>query len=322
VNFDTVVGGGASGCERWVETLQNRPKDKPFFLWLAAIDPHRPYQPNTIAEPHQPGDVVVPPYLPDVPETRKDLAMYYDEITRLDGYVGRVLDELQRQGVADNTFVLYLSDNGRPFPRCKTTVYDSGIKTPFIVRWPGRVPAGTVCDSLVSVVDIAPTIIELAGLALSPTFQGQSFAPLLKDPQATTRQYVFAEHNWHDYQAHERAVRSKQYLYIRNARPELAGTPPADAVRGFTFQAMRKLRDEGKLPPAQQGCFAVPRAAEELYDVELDPYQPMSVAADPKYAQVLQQMRGVYDEWARRTQDEAPQALTPDKFDRETGARL
>jgi arylsulfatase A-like enzyme len=321
-NFDTVVGGGPSGCDRWVETLQNRPKDKPFFLWLAAIDPHRPYQPDTIAEPHKPEDVVVPPFLPDVPETRQDLAMYYDEITRMDGYIGRVLDELDRQGVADNTFVLFLSDNGRPFPRCKTTVYDSGVKTPFIVRWPGKARAGSVCDSLVSVIDIAPTIIELAGLAPSPTFQGRSFVPLLKDSQASTRQYIFAEHNWHDYRAHERAVRSKRYLYIRNALPEVACTPPADAVRGITFQAMRKLRDAGQLTPAQQGCFVAPRTTEELYDIELDPYQLTNVAADPKYAQILKQMRSAAEEWGRRTQDEIPGELTPDRFDRETGTRL
>ncbi|UCD50441.1 MAG: sulfatase [Phycisphaerales bacterium] len=321
-NFDTVAGGGPSGCERWIETLQKRPKDQPFFMWLAAIDPHRRYQPNTIAEPHGPEDVVVPPFLPDIPETRRDLAMYYDEITRMDGYIGRVLDELDRQGVADNTFVLFLSDNGRPFPRCKTTVYDSGIKTPFIARWPGHVPSGRVCDSLVSVIDIAPTIIELASLASSPTFQGESFVPLLRDSQTSTRQSVFAEHNWHDYRAHERAARSKRYLYIRNALPEVACTPPADAVRSITFQAMRKLRDAGKLSPAQQGCFVAPRTAEELYDVELDPYQLMNVAADPKYARVLAQMRSVHEAWARRTHDEIPSELTPDRFDRETGARL
>ena len=322
VNFDTVVGGRPSGCEKWVETLRNRPQDKPFFLWLASIDPHRDYQPGTIARPHRPEDVVVPPYLPDVPETRKDLAMYYDEITRMDGYIGQVLDELDRQGVAENTFVLFLSDNGRPFPRCKTTVYDSGIKTPFVVRWPGKVPAGAVCDGLVSVIDIAPTLIQLAGLAPSPTFQGQSFRPLLEDVDASIRDTIFAEHNWHDYQAHERGVRSKKYLYIRNAFAGLACTPPADAVRSITFQAMRRLRDEGKLPPRQQGCFTAPRTAEELYDVEADPYQLMNVAGDPKYADVLADMRRAHAKWAAQTQDEVPAEPTRDKFDRESGTRL
>jgi arylsulfatase A-like enzyme len=321
-NFDTVVGGGPSGCERWVETLEDRPKDKPFLLWLAAVDPHRGYQPNTIPRPHTPQDAIVPPFLPDVPETRKDLAMYYDEVARMDGYIGRVLDELERQGAADNTFVLFLSDNGRPFPRCKTTVYDSGVRTPFIVRWPGRVEGASVCHSLVSSIDIAPTVIELAGLTVSPTFQGESFAPMLTDPAASKRDYVFAEHNWHDYQAHKRSVRSKRYLYIRNAFPELPGTPPADAVRSVTFQAMRRLHAAGELPPEQLGCFVTPRPVEELYDVQADPHQLLNVAADPKYARALKKMRRVHETWVRETGDRVPDDPTPDTFDRQTGDRL
>ncbi len=321
-NFDTVVGGGPSGCEKWVETLQNRPKDKPFFMWLAAFDPHRGYQPNTIPDPHEPEDAMVPPFLPDVAETRQDLALYYDEVARMDGYIGRVLDELERQCVADNTFVLFLSDNGRPFPRCKTTLYDSGVKTPLVVRWPGKVRPRSVCDSLVSVIDIAPTIVELAGLEVSSTFQGESFSSLLGRPQGSIREHVFAEHNWHDYQAHERSVRSKKYLYIRNAFPDLQCTPPADAVRSITFQAMRKRRDADELSPEQVGCFAAPRAGEELYDVQRDPYQLLNVAADPKYAKVLAQMRAVHERWRRETRDEIPAKPTPDQFDRETGRRL
>jgi len=121
-NFDTIAeGGGPSGCGKWLDTLKNRPKDKPFFMWFASFDPHRGYEADAIEEPHKPEDVIVPPFLPDVPETRKDLALYYDEITRMDGFVGKILKELETQQVAENTFVLFISDNGRPFPRCKTT---------------------------------------------------------------------------------------------------------------------------------------------------------------------------------------------------------
>jgi arylsulfatase A-like enzyme len=132
-------GDAASGCDRWVPTLRDRPRDRPFFLWLAALDPHRDYEPDTIPEPHRPEDATIPPYLPDVPEVRADFARYYDEIGRLDRFVGEVLAEVDRQGVAGNTLILFLSDNGRPFPRCKTTLYDSGIRTPLIARWPGHV---------------------------------------------------------------------------------------------------------------------------------------------------------------------------------------
>jgi len=146
-----MVAKEKSGCEHWVSTLRSRPKDKPFFLWLAALDPHRDYEPGIIANPHQSSDVRVPPYLPDVAEVREELALYYDEIVRLDNYIGDVLKEIEAQGIEKDTFVLFFSDNGRPFPRDKTTLYDGGIKTPWIVRWPRRLRAASICTQLVSV---------------------------------------------------------------------------------------------------------------------------------------------------------------------------
>jgi N-sulfoglucosamine sulfohydrolase len=312
-------GDRASGCDQWVPTLRDRPRDRPFFLWLAAIDPHRDYQPGAIPQPHRPEDIVVPPYLPDTPEVRRDLAMYYDEIARLDGHVGEVLAELDRQGVAEDTLVLFMSDNGRPFPRCKTTVYDSGIRTPWIVRWPSRVAPGTRCESLVSSIDIAPTFLTLAGLSPGPSFQGKDFSPLLRDPKATIRRYVFAEHNWHDFAARGRAVRSERFKYIRNDDADLPNTPPADAVRSPTFQAMRRLRDAGKLPPEQMSCFTRPRPAEELYDTEADPHELHNLASDPSHAETLATLRRELDAWQQATDDKKPAVLSPDEFDRETG---
>jgi len=321
-HFDRIYGGGPSGGEQWLRALRERPNDRPFLMWLAASDPHRPYRPDTIDPPHRPEDMVVPPFLPDVPEVRHDLALYCDEVSRLDAFVGRVLDEVDRQGIGEDTCILFFSDNGRPFPRCKTRLYDSGVKTPLLVRWPGHIEPGTVCDSLVSVIDFAPTILHLAGLPASETFQGVSFAPLLRDPAATTRDCIFAEHNWHDYQAHERAARSKDFLYIRNAFPHLPGTPPADAVRSETFQMMRRLRGEGLLSAYQHDCFILPRPAEELYDVNKDPYSLRNVADDPAYADALGRMRAVLDDWIRRTDDRIPATPTPDRFDRATGQSL
>ena len=130
-----------------------------------------------IPNPHRPEDVVVPPYLPDVPETRKDLALYYDEITRLDHHVGEILAELDRQGERDNTLVLFISDNGRPFPRAKTTLYDSGIKAPWIARWPKQIKPGSASGSLVSSVDIAPTVLELAGVKSEVPSKGRALSP-------------------------------------------------------------------------------------------------------------------------------------------------
>ncbi|MDB4583730.1 sulfatase [Draconibacterium sp.] len=321
IEFDSIYGGGPSGCENWVKALKERPIDKPFFLWLAAMDPHRNYFPNTIPEPHNSKDVLVPPFLPDTDSTRKDLALYYDEISRLDSYLGKVMEELKTQGVDDNTLVIYMTDNGRPFPRCKTRMYDSGIKTPFIVRWPGVTQKGRT-SSLISSIDIAPTFCELAGAKISVTFQGVSFEPILKDYSAKTRDYIAGEHNWHDYQSHERAIRTDKYLYIKNAYPHFNASPPADAVRSLTYQEMIAMRKEGKLNEKKMDCFIQPRLAEELYDVQNDPYQFNNLVENTDYKDVLAEMSKKLDDWILEFNDKIPENPTPDRFDRWTGERL
>ena len=318
----TMVAKEKSGCEHWISTLRRRPKDKPFFLWLAALDPHRDYEPGIIENPHKPRDVRVPPYLPDVPQVREELALYYDEITRLDTYIGEVLKEIEKQGIEEDTFVLFFSDNGRPFPRDKTTLYDGGIKTPWIVRWPRCVRAGSFCVQLISSVDIAPTILALAGIDIPLNFQGHSFMPLLTNPTAKIRDYIYAEDHWHDYEDLGRAVRSEQYKYIRNDYPDLAATPPADVGRSQTFKAIQRLRAQGKLNKNQMSCFIKPRPVEELYDVINDPHELHNLSDNPRYVHVLKELRQVLRDWSKRTNYRIPMVRTPDEFDRETGEPL
>ena len=319
--FDSIYGGKVSGCENWVRAIKNRPKEKPFFLWLAAIDPHRNYQANIIPEPHDPARVIVPPFLPDADSTRKDLALYYDEISRLDDYLGKVMTELKIQGEDENTLVIYMTDNGRPFPRCKTRMYDSGIKTPFIVRWPEKLQKGRT-NSLVSSIDIAPTFCELSGANVSETFQGVSFVPILENYSSKTREHIVGEHNWHDYQSHERAIRTDKYLYIRNAFPELNASPPADAVRSLTYREMIKMHETGELNENQLDCFVEPRQAEELYDVVNDPYQFNNLAKIADYKMTLNEMKAKLDKWIIDFEDEIPNSPTPDKFHRWDGGNL
>ena len=236
--------------------------------------------------------------------------------------MGRVLSELDGEGVAGTTFVLLLSDNGAPFPRAKVTLYDSGIATPFIVRLPGKVRPGSACRGLVSAVDIAPTILELAGRTSPPSVQGRSFVPLLTNPEAVVRERIFAEHNWHDFAARERAVRTARFKYIRNFYPDQPATPPLDELRSATFQAMRRLRDRGRLPASQMSCFIRPRPAEELYDTQADPFEEKNLAQAPELARTLRELRADLSRWQEETEDrEAPQRR-PDLFDRETGEPL
>ncbi|MDA7536031.1 sulfatase-like hydrolase/transferase, partial [Akkermansiaceae bacterium] len=249
---------------------RNRPQDKPFFLWLAALDPHRPYHENIIPNGTDPAKVRLAPYHLDTPEVRKDYALYYDEIRRLDKYVGLVMTELAAQKVEKETMVVFMSDNGRPFPRDKTSIYDSGIKTPFIVRWPAKVASGVETKSLVSALDLAPTFLKMAHLEVGKSFQGKSFLPILMDPKVKIRDVVIAEQNWHDYEAHSRAVRNEDFKYIRNSYPDLPLTPSADGVRSPTFQAMIKLHAEGNLSGVQSVYFVNPRPKEELYHASID----------------------------------------------------
>ena len=171
-----MVAAQPSGCEDWVRAIEERDTSKPFFLWLAALDPHREYTEGSLDPPHRIEDVIVPPHLPDTPDVREDLRLYYDEIGRLDKYVGDVMAKLEKESLTDNTVVLFISDNGRPFPRDKTTLYDGGIRTPWIIRWPAEISAGETSNALVSAVDIAPTFLELAGCdAESIAHEGVSF---------------------------------------------------------------------------------------------------------------------------------------------------
>jgi len=317
--IETTEGEAQSGCTEWVPLLKGRPKEKPFFLWLAALDPHRPYHENILPTPTDPADVRLAPYHLDTPEVRRDYALYYDEIRRLDKYVGLVVAELESQEILDNTVIVFISDNGRPFPRDKTTIYDSGIRTPFLVHWPKGGKIAAVSNSLISAVDIAPTFLEIAGAEGGDSFQGKSFLPLVKDPGASIRDVVFAEHNWHDYEAHSRAARDGRFKYIRNAYTDLPLTPSADGVRSPTFQSMIALHAEGKLPAAQSVYFVNPRPAEELYDCKNDPHELTNLIGKPEHDGVLKKLRSALDTWVKETGDYVPELRTADEFDRLTG---
>lgn len=331
--FDLVDKGMApdnkGGHATWVKTVQERPRDKPFFFWFAALDAHRAWDGDRdwnaelYGPKHDPAKVIVPPYLNDDAATRDDLASYYNEITRFDHFVGRVVAELEKQGVLDNTLILVMADNGRPFPRAKTRLHDSGMKTPFVAYWPkGITKPGTATQSLVSAIDIAPTILSLANVTVPPTMQGVSFASILENPVATPRRHAFSEHNWHDYEAHGRSVRSEGFLYIVNARPQLAWQGPADSVHSPSFQSLRAVRDAGKLTPAQADVFLAPRPVAELYRTDADALQLNNLADDPNYASVKERLAELMTEWTEATGDSVPADLSKDSFDRETGESL
>lgn len=322
------IEGNSGGEANWLEITQTRPMETPFFFWFAAYDAHRnwdadlewdgsKYGPMT-----DPGDVVVPPFLLDTSETRQDLASYYNEITRFDFYIGAVIDELEEQGILDNTLIFVCADNGRPFPRAKTRLHDSGMKTALVAHWPAGIQSTGVSDSLVSIIDLAPTLLEAAGGYSSETFQGISLLPIFRNKDTDVRQYVFAEHNWHDYEALGRSVRTQEWLYIKNDRPDKAWQGPADSVRSDSHQQLLAAFKAGNTNDAQNEVFLAPRPTAELYRVNEDPHQLNNLASDIRYQGIQKSLNGILKIWRQETGDSVPELISEDQFDRETGERV
>lgn len=296
--------------------------ERPFFLWVGFEDPHRPYDEAPVAPArHEAAEVQVPPHLADTPETRADLVRYYDEIARMDANIGRMLAELRQRGRADDTLVLFLSDNGAPFPRAKGSLYDAGIRTPLIAVWPGVIEPGTRTDALTSVIDLAPTLLDVAGLAPSEEMQGRSLRALFEDPPAYAgREYVFSERNWHDTDEHMRSVRTPRYKLIRNAYIELPFGHPADVSSSPSWYSLKRLHEQGALSEAQRAIFRAPRPAIELYDLDEDPWELNNLAGQADHAQTAYDLSRVLAAWMEETGDFPPTArLRQDHTDRVTG---
>lgn len=301
------------------ETFLDEAGGRPFFMWVGFTDPHRGYGDAPVT--HDAEDVRVPPYLVDDQATRDDLARYYDEIARMDGQIGSLLDVLDERGLRHNTLVVFLSDNGRPFPRAKGTVYDEGIRTPLIFSWPAVIPAGSVYDAgMVSVIDLAPTWLGLAGIAKPDQMAGESLRPLFTDPSVPGREVIFAERNWHDCDEHIRALRTDRFKLVRNAYVELPHGTAADLGGSPSFRSLIRLKERGELTDGQARLFEAPRPRIELYDLENDPYELDNLAAHDDYWQTARELAAVLDDWIRETNDFPPHVrVRDDHTDRMTG---
>jgi N-sulfoglucosamine sulfohydrolase len=196
------------------------------------------------------------------------------------------------------------------------------MKTGFVAYWPNGIKQpGSICNSLVSIIDVAPTCLDIAGLEIAPNFQGKSFAHLLKQPKQEFRKYVFSEHNWHDYEAHERMLRSKEFLYSINSRPNYELGGPADSKRSPSQNSLNMAREKGMLTYAQNDNFVTPRAQKELFDVINDPMQLHNLASENKYKHILEELKNVMNEWREETKDSTPENLSPNQFDSRTGKK-
>jgi arylsulfatase A-like enzyme len=244
----------------------------------------------------------------------------------MDDAIGEMMEELDRRGLRDSTLVVFLSDNGAPFPREKGTLYDSGTRTPLILSWPAVIGAGTsYTRGPVSTIDLMPTLVEIAGGTVPPQVQGTSFRELLAAPESYAgREYVFSERNWHDCDEHQRAVRTTRYKLIRtDAYTALPLCTAADIGGSPSFLALRARARGGRLTPAQRRLFEAPRARMELYDLQRDPWELTNLADDPAQAALVRQLAAVLQTWMEETDDfPAVWRVREDHTDRITGVQF
>ncbi len=300
--FDFYAGVG----QPFSKFFDERPKDKPFFLWFGSTDPHRDYAPGATDPPHDPNQVVVPEFLPDTPEVRKDLALYYDEIARFDRESGEILALLDERGLADNTLVMMAGDNGMPFPRAKATLYEPGIRVHLLARWPGKTGKGQSTSALVSLMDLAATWLDVASATIPKEMEAQSLAPLLRGETDAVHEYVYSERNWHDNWDPARCVVGERYKLIQNYRPEVGNLNSLDLLRSPSFQSIRRLAEEGKLKEPLTWYLNDTKPRVELYDLETDPGEWHNLADDSDRADRVRTMQQALGKWMNATHDFLP----------------
>lgn len=310
------------------EFLQHRPQDKPFCFWFGSQDPHRPYDPQLRQQMNiNPDDVKVPPFLPDSAAVREDIADYYAEVQRFDTETGQLIEMLKQNGELDNTVMVISGDHGMPFPRCKTNLYDSGARVPLAICWPAGLKGGRQINDLISLTDLAPTFLELAGLQIPQQMTGKSLVQMLtSDKQGSLdahRDAVFLGRERHTPCQEKpirggypmRAIRTLDFLYIRNFQPERwpSGTPDVENVymdkgwlgdcdNGKSKYYMWANRYHASVKPFYDLAFAK-RPEEELYDLKNDPHQMCNVAKDPGYENIKTTLHAKLTNELRQTSD-------------------
>lgn len=274
---------------------RQRTPGQPFFAQVQIKYPHRPFAADSI-NPINPDDVVLPPYYPNTPLARKDWAMYLETVQLTDRYVGDILRRLEEDGLADNTIVFFFGDQGQPHVRSKQFLYDGGIHTPLIIRFPDQSNAGQTDTRMVSTVDIASTSLALAGFPIPNHMQGVNFL----DSFASPRVYTFSMRDRCDETVDRiRAVRSQRFKYIRNFYPDRPYTQ-FNAYKKLNYPVLTQLEvmhKRGKLNESQQPFMADSRPPEELYDLMADPYELHNLASSAGFLDTLALFRSVLDQW-------------------------
>lgn len=279
---------------------------RPFFMYLATTEPHRPFR-NQLVDDYAPDDVIVPPFLPDTPECREELALYYGSVKQADLGLAEIITGLKETGHWEDTLLIAISDNGIAFPGAKTNLYEPGARLPCVVRNPLSANHGTTCDAMVTWCDLAPTILEYAGIEHDPkegpAIQGRSFLKELEHEHTTGWDEVFLSHCLHEVTMYYpvRCVRERRYKLLWNIAHGLEFPFASDLYESATWQGILKRGDThyGK----RTVDALLHRPAFELYDLDADPHEVHNLAQSAEHADVLAALQEKLRGYQRRTGD-------------------
>ncbi len=307
-------GSGKTDLNFLVEKLfdgndwNRRPAGQPFFAQITIQESHKGDGWTFARSKDSPlghvdaDKVKLPPYYPDHPIAREEYANFLDAIGLMDSFVGQVLARLDRDGLAQNTIVVFMGDNGACQFRSKQFLYDGGIHVPLLIAWPDRRRAGNVDEQLVSGIDVSAALLGFAGVKPSPVFQGRNFLA----PGATPREHIFAARDRMDESTDRmRAVRTDRWKYIRNYFPAI----PYQQANAYkqrqypTWNLVKELGRAGKLSPAAALFAADHKPIEELFDLSADPHEVRNLATDPTHAATLRKLRALVDQWVVESGD-------------------
>ena len=277
---------------------KNRPKDQPFFSVFNLEVTHESQIWNRTNKPLvvDPNKIILPPYYPEDPIIRHDMAVLYSNINEMDKQVQQLIDEVATAGLLDNTIILFYSDNGGPMPRGKRALYESGTLVPFMIRFPDGYRKGEVEKKLCSFVDIPSTILSLAGIKPPNNIQGQAF---LGKYAAKPREYVYGARDRFDEVIDKMGyVRDSKFRYIRNYMPEIANyLPNAYRLQMPMMRRMIDLLEKDSLNDIQKQWFKAPRLLEEFYDVDKDPHEINNLINNLSYKNDIDRLRKAYNAW-------------------------
>lgn len=270
--------------------------NQPFFYVFNIFETHesRIWIDTTLPLTVSPNDVKLLPYYPDHSAIRRDLARHYNNIERMDLEVGRIIAELKADGLYDNTIIFFYGDHGDGMPRSKRAVYGTGLKVPMIIGYPGNLTAGTKNNHLISFLDLAPTVLTMAGITPPNYLMG---VPITNEAALKNRHYLIGHRDRMDPERdRDRCIFNNQYRYIRHYNPEL---PYAQKLpyrdRMATMQVLWKMKKEGTLPPIAAKWMADTKPTEELYDYIADPYEINNLATSPNFKAIKETLAQALD---------------------------